>query len=104
MRTLFTLASILALTAAPALAGEGQVSKRSLANMGLPGMKALSDDQGMAIRGQSIAIAISHSHVNGGITIPLVNNPIGTHFAASATISFNLSGTFAGGFATASAH
>jgi hypothetical protein len=57
MKSLFALAAIVAFSAAPAFAGEGQVSSNSLAKMGLSSLKSMDDAQGMTIRGTSIAIA-----------------------------------------------
>jgi hypothetical protein len=103
MKTLFALAAVVGLSVAPAFAGDGQISNRSLARMGLPGMKALSDTEGMSIRGTSIAVATSHAFVSGGTTIPIINHPVGTHFAISVTIAVG-SGAFAVSGAVASAH
>ena len=70
MKSLFALAAIVALSAAPAFAGDGQVSAKSLANMGLSGMKAMDDAQGMTVRGLSIAVVSGKStatiHGDGG--------------------------------------
>jgi hypothetical protein len=103
MKILFALASVAGLSVAPAFGGDGQISSRSLAQMGLSGMKTLSDPEGMSIRGTSIAIAGSYAHVSGGTTIPIVNHPIGQHFAISITIAVSGS-AFAGGGAVATAH
>jgi hypothetical protein len=103
MKTLIVIAAVVGFSVAPAVAGDGQVSDRSLARMGLQGMTVLSDTQGMSIRGTSIAIAGSHAHVSGGTTIPIVNHPIGQHFAISITIAVSGS-AFAGGGAVATAH
>jgi hypothetical protein len=98
MRRFIFLACAIAFTAAPALAGDGQVSNRSLARMGLRGMKVLSDKDGSQVRGTSIAIAFSFT--SGGTTLLSVNSPfsVGNHFAFSAKVSAT------GGFATSSAH
>jgi|SRR5579862_7542644 len=56
MKILFALASIVAFSVAPAFAGEGQVSNQTLNKMGLSGMKVMSDQQGMQVRGLSIAV------------------------------------------------
>ncbi len=66
MKSLFALAAVVALTAAPALAADGHVAKKSLANMGLSGMKAMTDAQGMSLRGLSIAVVSGDSNVNLG--------------------------------------
>jgi|SRR5580698_5564026 hypothetical protein len=57
MKSLIALASVVALSVAPAFAAEGHVSNKALANMGLSGMKAMADSQGAHIRGLSIAVA-----------------------------------------------
>lgn len=51
MKKLLSLALILSLSASPLFAAEGRVSHRSLANMGLQGMKTMSDQDGAKIRG-----------------------------------------------------
>ena len=66
MKIVLCMASLVAFAVTPAFAGEGHVSNRSLANMGLAGMKTLSDSQGMQVRGLSIAIA-------GGGSIASIN-------------------------------
>jgi len=59
MKTLLTIASVLVLSASPAFAGEGQISKQSLAKMGLSGMQTMSDAQGMQIRGTAAIVIVS---------------------------------------------
>ena len=66
MKTLLGIASVIAFSVSPALAGEGRVSDQSLAKMGLSGMKAMSDSQGMHVRGLSVAVA-------GGGSIAYIN-------------------------------
>ena len=66
MRRFISVACVIALAAAPALAGDGQVSKQSLSRMGLSGMKVVPDQEGLQVRGQSIAITFS---VSSGTTI-----------------------------------
>ena len=61
MKTLLSLASVLVLSAAPAMAGDGHVSSQSLAKMGLSGMHSMTDAQGTQIRGLSIAVAAGGS-------------------------------------------
>jgi len=61
MKSLYALAAIVALSAAPAFAGEGQISSKSLANMGLAGLKTMDDAQGMTVRGLSIAVVSGKS-------------------------------------------
>jgi hypothetical protein len=67
MKSLIALASVVAFCAAPAFAAEGQLSSQALAKMGLPGMKAMSDEEGMGIRGLSAAAGgFSLAEVQGG--------------------------------------
>ncbi|HXY35224.1 MAG TPA: hypothetical protein VEI07_13420 [Planctomycetaceae bacterium] len=105
MKRFISAVCVLALTAAPALAGDGQVSKQSLSRMGLGGMKVVSEQEGLQVRGTSIAIATSSTTVTGGFTIISINSPIsiGSNFAFSAKVTVG-SGLIAGGFASASAH
>jgi hypothetical protein len=56
MKSLIAFASVVALSVAPAFAAEGHVSSQALANMGLSGMKAMADVQGMQIRGLSVLV------------------------------------------------
>jgi hypothetical protein len=103
MKILIALTSVVGLSVAPVFAGEGQISNRSLTRMGLPEMKTLSDTEGLSIRGTSFAIAGSYAFVSGGTTIPIVNHPVGQHFAISVTIAIG-GGAFAGGGSFATAH
>jgi hypothetical protein len=50
-KTVLCIAAVVGLFAASATASNGRVSDRSLAKMGLSGMKSLSDEQGSRIRG-----------------------------------------------------
>jgi hypothetical protein len=102
MRRFIFLACAFALTAAPVLAGDGQVSSRSLSRMGLGDMKVVPDQQGMQIRGTSIAVTFS---VLSGFPIVSINSPfdVGNHHAFSASVGVS-GNTIAGGFAHASAH
>ena len=61
MKTLLSIASVLVLSAAPAFAGEGQISKQSLNKMGLSGMQTMTDSQGQQVRGLSVAVAAGGS-------------------------------------------
>jgi hypothetical protein len=119
MKTLLSVASVLVLAAAPALAGDGQVSQKSLNKMGLSGMQTMTDSQGHQIRGLSIAVV-------GGGSIAFIGTrdggaaSVNTYFAAgkhSATgNNFSVAGTLtvgrgisatvvgAGGSSSASAH
>ncbi len=68
MKVLLAFASVVLFSAASAFAADGQVSQNSLAKMGLSGMKAMSDVDGMQLRGLSIAVVSGYSsaHVNDG--------------------------------------
>jgi len=66
MKILLSIASLVAFSVVPALAGEGRVSNQSLAKMGLSGMKAMSDVQGMQFRGLSVQVGgFSSATING---------------------------------------
>jgi hypothetical protein len=103
MRRFISLACAIALMGAPAFAGDGQVSKRSLARMGLGGMKVTTDQEGLQVRGTSFAFAASFAF--GGTTVLSIGSPVsvGNHFAFSANVVIG-SGSFAGGAGAASAH
>jgi type V secretory pathway adhesin AidA len=125
MKSLFALASVLIFSAAPAFAGEGQVSHQSLSNMGLTGMKAMTDAQGMQVRGLSVAVAGGHSTAN--VNLGFGNNASSSNFyfaagkhsasganlSAATIVSIDVDGHYvssnttiiaAGGFSTAKAH
>jgi hypothetical protein len=115
MKILLAVATVLALTAAPAFAGEGQVSHKSLAKMGLSSMQTLSDNDGMQIRGLSIAVVGGWSTAgaltfNGYATTTNFYFAAGSHSASGSNASIAGSGGLfgsvvgAGGFSTASAH
>jgi hypothetical protein len=124
MKTLLSIASVLVLSAAPALAGQGHVSSQSLAKMGLSGMQTMSDAQGMSIRGTSIAVVSGSSHAfingeGGGANSSNSYFAAGHHSASGANVSFAVAGDVtirgddvhvsagfvaAGGFSTAHAH
>lgn len=54
MKNLLTLAAVLvALVAAPALAGDGQVAQKDLSALGLGQLSVMSDAQGLQVRGMS---------------------------------------------------
>jgi len=55
MKLFIGFAAVLCLSVATAKAGDGRLSNQSLAAVGLGGMQALSDDQGLDIRGLGIA-------------------------------------------------
>ncbi len=98
MKSLYALAAIVALSAAPTFAGEGHVTTNSLAKMGLASMKSMDDAQGMNIRGLSIAVVSGSSvagiHGEGGAAAST-----NTYFAAGhksaqgSNVSFAADGT-----------
>ncbi len=67
MKILLGLASVVAFSVVPALAGEGRVLDHSLAKMGLSGMKAMSDAQGMQFRGLSAEVGGFSSATISGV-------------------------------------
>ena len=102
MRRFILSLCAMALLAAPALGGDGRISKGALAQMGLGGMKVVSDQEASQIRGTSIAVTFS---VSSGFPIVSINSPIGVgnHFSFSASVGVS-SSAIAGGFAVAKAH
>ncbi len=66
MKSLIAFASVLALSV-PAMAAEGHVSHQSLAKMGLAGMSAMADAQGMQIRGLSVLVGGGSSAKISGV-------------------------------------
>jgi hypothetical protein len=98
MKTLLSIASVLVLAASPALAGEGQVSKQSLAKMGLSGMQTMTDSQGQQIRGLSIAVASGGSIAfiggeGGGAASVNTYFAAGHHSANGSNVSYAVSGS-----------
>ncbi len=89
MKTLFVTVSLVALFAAPALAGDGRVSDRSLARMGLQGMQSISDAQGMTIRGTSFASVSGSTNLFGVVTSK-------SKMSNGSPISISISKSFAG--------
>jgi hypothetical protein len=68
MKIVLGIASVIALSVAPVLAGEGRVSDQSLANMGLAGMQTMTDAQGTHVRGLAIAVVGGFSSAGiGGV-------------------------------------
>src|SRR4051812_23396033 len=61
MKSLLAIAAVLAFSAVPAFAADGYVSQNSLSKMGLSGMKSISEEKGMEIRGLAIAVVGGHS-------------------------------------------
>jgi hypothetical protein len=127
MKTLLSFASVVAFCVAPALAGEGRVSDHSLANMGLGSMKAMSDVQGLQVRGLGAqaggfssvtlngvggtASSTNFYYANGknsasGENLSVagdVSSTITTHGShVSTTTTINV--IFAGGFSSAKSH
>jgi hypothetical protein len=102
MRHLILVACVLGFLSAPALAGDGQVSSRSLARMGLSGMKVVSDHDGLQVRGQ---FAIATSVAFGGTTILSINSPVSVGNTSAFSAKFVATSTsFAGGAGAASSH
>jgi hypothetical protein len=60
MKRLLGLAAVFSLWAATAMAGDGRISSQSLAKVGLSGMTAISDAQGLEIRGLGVSEATSY--------------------------------------------
>jgi hypothetical protein len=125
MKTLLSLASVLVLSAAPALAGDGHVSSQSLAKMGLSGMHSMTDAQGTQIRGLSIAVvsggsiafiggegggaasvntyfAAGHKSASGSNISYAVSGSVTLH--ENGTVSATVVGVAAGGASSAKAH
>lgn len=82
MKSLLAVLTVLALSAVPALAGEGRVSDQSLAKMGLSGMTAMTDAHGLQIRGLSATVGgTGIASVPGGVA----SNSYSAHGGHSAT-------------------
>ncbi|HEV8003087.1 MAG TPA: hypothetical protein VGP63_24590 [Planctomycetaceae bacterium] len=97
MKTLLSVAALVVLAAAPAMAGDGRVSHHSLSKMGLSGMQVMSDAQGMTVRGTSVAVVFgaSYAHISGeGGSAGSVNGyfAAGHHSASGANVSFATAG------------
>src|ERR1700676_5352349 len=97
MKTLLSIASVLVLSAAPAMAGDGHLSQKSLAKMGLSGMQVMTDSQGMSVRGTSIAVvsgsSFSFIEGEGGVAGSHNSYFAAGHNSASGTnVSFAASG------------
>jgi hypothetical protein len=98
MKTLLSLASVLVLSPAPAMAGDGHVSSQSLAKMGLSGMHSMTDAQGSQIRGLSIAVAAGGSIAfiggeGGGAASVNTYFAAGHKSASGNNVSFAVDGT-----------
>ena len=79
------LVAIVASAAAPAMAGDGQVSSNQLAALGLSGMQPMSDAQGMHVRGMSSAAKSSGSSLVFGVLI----DPHTGSFVAGSSVNFS---------------
>jgi hypothetical protein len=55
MKKLALAVAVVGCLSASAFAADGRISKGSLAHMGLQGMKTISDEQGMQVRGTSFS-------------------------------------------------
>jgi hypothetical protein len=98
MRHLLSLVCVIGLSVAPALAGDGHVTRQSLSKMGLSGMQVMTDDQGMQIRGTSIAVAAGGSiatihGVGGSASSTNTYYAAGSHSASGSNVSFAADGT-----------
>src|SRR5580704_8099836 len=94
MKTLLSVAAVVVLAAAPAMAGDGRVSHQSLAKMGLAGMQTMSDSQGMAVRGQ-FAIASGTSFAvqfGGGGAAGSINTSTGVGRHSASQNNFSVAG------------
>ena len=105
MRMSILSAALLAITLGVSHAPAGEISRSQLAAIGLPGFKAMSYEQALAVRGKSItAIATGHSIAVGGTPsfYVLVNhsNPVSM---SGTTLSIGVSAV-AGGSSTLSVH
>ncbi len=73
--SLFLVAVLVCLSAAPAVAGDGSVSPSALRSLGLADMQVLSDTEGMQVRGMSgCARVMGLSLVNGLVLEPSTKN------------------------------
>jgi hypothetical protein len=105
MKILVALVTVVCLSAAPALAGDRQISKHSLARMGLQGMTTLSDADGMSIRGQAILVVVGHSFISNYQSVNFLASATGVT-SGTIVVAFSQSngGLFTGSGSTASAH
>jgi hypothetical protein len=102
VKTFLFFAALFGLSAAPALAGDGQISRSNLSRMGLAGMNAMTDTEGMSIRGTSFVIVGSFTFVSGKAPAISVKSSGGAPVSVF-TIRVN-GGLGAGGFASATSH
>jgi hypothetical protein len=102
MKMLLFFAALFGFSAPPACAADGQISKSGLSHMGLAGMNAMTDVDGMSIRGTSFVIVGSFTFVTGKPPAISVKTSSG---ATRTAFTFVVNGGLAaGGFASASAH
>jgi hypothetical protein len=109
MKSLVALALVCSLSSLSAFAGDGRISGRDLTKMGLQGMKTMTDEDGMKIRGLNVAA--------GGFSVASVPGAAGSsHYyangadsasglsvsAASLTVNHHTTFVFAGGGSSAS--
>ena len=67
MKYVAMVAVLMSVCACSAFAGDGQISKSALAEMGLSGLQVMSDADGMAIRGKfAIVRGTANSNLGGG--------------------------------------
>ena len=109
MKILIALVTLVSLSAAPALAGDCQISKHGLARMGLQGMTRMSDADGMSIRGQAILVVTAHSFISNHNSVDVVASASGVtsgfiSVAVSSTFTTSNSVQFTAGAGTAAAH
>jgi opacity protein-like surface antigen len=78
MRHALALAVVVALCAAAALAGDGNVSQGTLSALGLGGMQTMSDAEGMQVRGMasSFGMAKGTSLILGQLLTPDTKNTV----------------------------
>ena len=82
------VAVLLTVCACSAFAGDGQISKSALADMGLSGLQVMSDAQGMSVRGSGASVSgtatVGDTTADYDATFP--NFATGSAFAAEASI------------------
>jgi hypothetical protein len=89
MKSCLWIATLLAFSAVPAFAGNGNISDSALAKCGLHGMKVMSDRDGLAIRGKSVTVVVTSS-VNGADStaeLAVSGNSFSVTFNAKSAVS-----------------
>jgi hypothetical protein len=89
MRHFATAAALLILFGATACAGDQSVSGSTLENMGLGGMKQLTDTEGNAVRGRGLLdgfLGLALSGVDGAINDSLNGTGVTSNFNISGTV------------------